>query len=35
MSTIGSRIRQRRQELGMSADDLAAKLEKPRYCLSL
>lgn len=30
MSTIGSRIRQRRQELGMSADELAAKLGKNR-----
>lgn len=30
MSTIGSRIRQKRQELGMSADELAAKLGKNR-----
>lgn len=30
MSTVGSRIRQRRQELGMSADELAAKLGKNR-----
>lgn len=28
MSTIGSRIRQRRQELGISADELATKLGK-------
>lgn len=30
MSTVGSRIHQRRQELGMSADELAAKLGKNR-----
>ena len=30
MSTIGSRIRQRRQELGISADELATKLGKNR-----
>ena len=30
MSTIGSRIRQKRQELGMSVDELAARLGKNR-----
>ena len=30
MSTIGSRIREKRQELGMSVDELAARLGKNR-----
>jgi len=30
MSTIGSRIRDRRKELGLTVDDLAARLGKNR-----